>query len=133
MTGATGKTRNVFLVWFVWPLITLGIYHFVWWYKINREARDFDARIHVTPGVSLLAVLIGWIIIVPPFVSVFNTGRRIGRMQRAAGIEASCNPWIGFLLTFVFSLHSLYYQMELNKIWAKYGDPAEGTTVSLAA
>ncbi|HEY1180052.1 MAG TPA: DUF4234 domain-containing protein [Phytomonospora sp.] len=131
MTGLTGKSRNVFLVWFVWPLITLGIYHFVWWYKINREARDFDARIHVTPGVSLLAVLIGWVIIVPPFISVFNTGKRIGQMQRAAGIESSCNPWIGFLLTFVFSLHSLYYQMELNKVWAKYGDPGEGETVGL--
>jgi hypothetical protein len=22
-------------------LITLGVYYFVWWYKINREARDF--------------------------------------------------------------------------------------------
>ncbi|MEV0648233.1 DUF4234 domain-containing protein [Phytomonospora sp. NPDC050363] len=133
MTGSAGKTRNVFLVWFVWPLITLGIYHFVWWYKINCEARDFDARIRVSPGVSLLAILLGWIIIIPPFVSVFNTGARIARMQRAAGIEASCNPWIGLILTFVFSLHSLYYQMELNKIWAKYGDPGEGTTVRLEA
>ncbi|MDR0342036.1 MAG: DUF4234 domain-containing protein, partial [Nocardiopsaceae bacterium] len=35
MTGRAGKTRNVFLVWLVWPFITLGIYHLVWWYKIN--------------------------------------------------------------------------------------------------
>jgi hypothetical protein len=43
MEGRAGKTRNIFLVWFVWPLITLGIYFFVWYYKVNREARDLDS------------------------------------------------------------------------------------------
>ena len=47
MEGRAGKTRNIFLVWFVWPLITLGIYFFVWYYKVNREARDLDSRIEV--------------------------------------------------------------------------------------
>ena len=23
------------------PIITLGIYHLVWWYRINRELRDY--------------------------------------------------------------------------------------------
>ena len=23
------------------PIITLGVYHVVWWYRINRELRDF--------------------------------------------------------------------------------------------
>ncbi|MBV9095118.1 MAG: DUF4234 domain-containing protein, partial [Streptosporangiaceae bacterium] len=36
MEGRAGKTRNIFLVWLVWPLITLGIYSLVWYYKINR-------------------------------------------------------------------------------------------------
>ena len=52
--GAIGKHRNPFLVWLVWPLITLGIYHLVWWYKINREVRDFDQRIEVSPGLAVL-------------------------------------------------------------------------------
>jgi hypothetical protein len=42
--GVIGKHRNPFLARLVWPLITLGIYHLVWWYKINREVRDFDQR-----------------------------------------------------------------------------------------
>ncbi len=132
MTGRVGKTRNIFLVWLVWPLITLGIYTYVWWYKINREARDFDSRIEVNPVLSLLAVLAGWIIIVPPFVSVYRTGNRIARMQEAAGLQPTCNGWIGLILGFVFSLYSLYYQSELNKIWAHLGYPAEGTQVTLA-
>jgi Domain of unknown function (DUF4234) len=133
MTGRAGKTRNIFLVWLVWPLITLGIYHFVWWYKINREARDFDSRIEVNPVLSLLAILIGWIIIVPPFVSIYRTGVRISQMQEAAGMQVSCNGWIGLLLSFFASLHALYYQSELNRIWAHLGNPEEGTEVSLPA
>lgn len=131
MTGRAGKTRNIFLVWLVWPLITLGIYHLVWWYKINREARDFDERIEVSPVLSLLAILIGWIIIVPPFVSVYRTGVRIGQMQQAAGMEPTCNGWIGLILSFLASLHSLYYQSELNQIWDRLGNPEEGSPVPL--
>lgn len=133
MGGRAGKTRNIFLVWLVWPLITLGIYYYVWWYKINREARDFDPQIKVEPALSVLAVLLGWLIIVPPFVSTWRTGERIAQMQRTAGLEPTCQAWIGLVLMFVFSLQSLYYQSELNKIWAHLGNPPEGTQVTLAA
>ena len=132
MEGKVGKTRNIFLVWLVWPLITLGIYFFVWYYKVNREARDFDSRIEVSPVVALLAVLVGWIIIIPPFVSIYRTGGRIATMQRAAGLEPTCIPILGLLLTFVFSLESLYYQQELNRIWEHYKNLPEGTPVQLA-
>ncbi len=72
--GLIGKHRNPFLVWLVWPLITLGIYHLVWWYKINREVRDIDQRIEVSPGVAVLALFPGAIILVPPYVSAWKTG-----------------------------------------------------------
>jgi hypothetical protein len=131
MTGRAGKTRNIWLTWLVWPILTLGIYHLVWYYKINREARDFDEKIAVEPALSLLAVLIGWIIIVPPFVSIYRTGERIGQMQEDAGLERSCNGWLGLVASFFFSLHALYYQYELNRIWASLGQPQEGSLVAL--
>jgi hypothetical protein len=115
-----GRRRNPILVWLVWPIITLGIYHFVWWYKINREARD--SGVDVNPGLALLAILIGWIIIVPPFVSVFRTGERIAQMQESTGRPPSCNGWIGLILSFFFGLHALYYQVELNRIWDHQGE-----------
>jgi Domain of unknown function (DUF4234) len=133
MTGRVGKTRNIWLTWLIWPLITLGIYHLVWYYKINREARDFDENIDVKPGLSLLAVLIGWIIIIPPFVSIYRTGERIAQMQEDAGLERSCNGWIGLVLSFFAGLYSLYYQYELNRIWARLGNPQEGSLVALPA
>ena len=130
MTGQTGKIRNIWLVWLAWPILTLGIYHLVWWYKINREARDF-ARIEVSPGISVVAITLGAIIIVPPWVSIYRTGERIGLMQEAAGMEVSCNPIIGLIASFIFGLHTLYYQYELNKIWERLGALPEGSVVPL--
>jgi Domain of unknown function (DUF4234) len=131
MTGRAGKTRNIWLTWLIWPLITLGIYHLVWYYKINREARDFDEKITVEPVVSLLAITVGRIIIVPPYVSIYRTGERIAQMQEDADMERTCNGWIGLVLSFFFGLYSLYYQYELNRIWARLGNPQEGSVVAL--
>jgi hypothetical protein len=131
MTGRMGKTRNIFLVWLVWPFITLGIYHLVWWFKINEEAHDLDADIEVRPGISVIAVTLGALIIVPPFVSIYRTGERIGMMQRAAGMPSTCNGGLGLVASFFFGLHALYYQNELNKIWAALGGAPSGTAVTL--
>ena len=79
----------------------------------------------------MIAVLFGWIIIVPPFVSIYRTGERIATMQRSAGLEPTCIPLVGLLLTFVLHLESLYYQYELNRIWKHYGNPPEGAPVKL--
>ena len=129
--GLTGKHRNSVLVWLVWPLITLGIYHLYWWYKINDEARRLDPSIDVNPLVSLLALFPGALIIVPPFVTVYRTGGRIRSMQQSAGIPPNVLPIIGLLLMFVFSSYSLYYQISLNGIWRNYGNQPENTPVPI--
>jgi hypothetical protein len=128
-SGLTGKPRNPVLVWLVWPLITLGIYHLYWWYKINDEARRLDSSLNVNPVLSLLALFPGSVIIVPPFVTVYRTGQRIRSMQQKAGIEPSAMPIVGLLLVFVFSTYSLYYQIILNGIWSAFGNQPENTPV----
>jgi hypothetical protein len=129
--GLTGKRRNSILVWLVWPLITLGIYHLYWWYKINDEARRLDPSIEVNPLMSLLALFPGAFIIVPPFVTVYRTGERIRSMQRAAGMAPAVLPIVGLLLMFVFSSYTLYYQISLNGIWSAYGNPPENSPVPI--
>lgn len=112
------KRRNPIGVWLGLPLITLGIYFFVWWYKINNEARRYLRDPSIRPGISLLAVLVGWILIVPPFVSVYTTAERVRRMQDAANTTGDrCNPWIALLLRFVYGLDVIYLQVSLNRIW----------------
>ena len=113
------KLRNPFLV-FVWSLVTFGIYYCVWYYKINRELRD-AAGIDVSPVTALLAVTIGWVIIVPPFVSWYRTFERIQQAQRGAGVTSEASPVLGFILyviaVFFLPVEVIYAQDELNKVW----------------
>jgi len=129
-TSRAMKRRNVVAVWLGLPFITLGIYLFVWWYKINAEMGRLDPRNPVSAGTSLLAVTLGAFLVVPPYISVYNTGKRIADRQRTAGLGSSCSPVIGIVLCFFFGLYTLYYQSELNKI----NDHAveAGTPVALA-
>jgi hypothetical protein len=130
-TGVAMKERSVFGVWLGLPLITLGIYSLVWYYKIHREMADFDPRRSVpVAGPMLVLLFLGWTGIAP-LISFYNTGRRIADAQRAAGIQVTCNPVLGLLLCFVFGLQVLYYQGELNKIVDAFGARA-GTEVVLA-
>ncbi len=117
--GTTVKIRNPFLV-FLWSFVTLGIYYLVWYYKINRELRD-ACGIDVSPGVALIAITLGWLVIVPPFVSWYRTFIRIAEAQRAAGVTSEANPVLGFILfviaVFLLPVEVVYAQDELNKIW----------------
>src|SRR3954453_13090052 len=81
------------------PFITLGIYAIFWYYYINREMRDLG-RAHNTdelgdsPGMSVLAVTLGAIIIVPAVISVIHTFQRIQAAQRLTGIQEQANGWL---------------------------------------
>jgi hypothetical protein len=125
----SGKTRNPWGVWLL-SLVTLGIYGIVWYYKVNRETKDYDASIVVNPGMSVVALLFGWLLCgIPTFVSIYCTGVRIAMAQRAAGQPETCVPIIGLLLSFVLSTHQVYYQSQINKVWDPYGNPPEFTPV----
>src|SRR5215510_15237269 len=132
MIGKVGKRRNPIVIWILLPFVTLGIYSLIWYYKINRETRDLG--VEANPGVSLLAISLGALILIPPFVSMFNTGGRIAQAQRSAGLAPTCSPVVGLLLwIFLFGSGTLYYQAELNKIWDHFGNLPEGSTVPIAS
>ncbi len=132
-SGLAMKRRHPVAVWLGLPLITLGIYSLVWYYKVHREMRDFDRRRSINPAGSLLTIMFGWIVIVPPYVSYYNTGDRIRNTQRAAGLQPTCSPVVGLLLMLVFGLGTLYYQSELNKVVERYPGAAPGVMVPLFA
>jgi hypothetical protein len=117
--GTTVKLRNPFLV-FVWSLVTLGVYYLVWYYKINRELRDASG-VNVSPVIALLAVTVGWLVIVPPFVSWYRTFERIVEAQRRSAVTSEASPILGFILyviaVFVLPVEVIYAQDELNKVW----------------
>jgi hypothetical protein len=47
-------------------LTTFGIYFFYWYYMVNDELRRFEHDESISPTRSLMAMLFGWIVIVPP-------------------------------------------------------------------
>jgi Domain of unknown function (DUF4234) len=125
-TSAEAKIRHPLAV-FGLVFLTLGIYYFVWYYKVNRELRDLgratgeEARLGRSPFSSLLAITIGWLIIVPPFVSFYRTFQRIEAAQETSGARQRVNVWLGFILYLIgllaFPVEMIYAQSELNAVW----------------
>jgi hypothetical protein len=124
--GAEAKIRHPLAV-FGLVFLTLGIYYFVWYYKVNREMRDLgravgeEERLGRSPLTSLLAITVGWLVIVPPFVSFYRTFGRIEAAQEASGTRERVNVWLGFALYLVgllfFPVEVIYAQSELNRLW----------------
>src|SRR6476661_3006253 len=106
-TQAQAKIRSPWAAALL-PIVTLGIYYFVWYYKINREMKDLgQARgsdeLGDSPGTSLLAVTLGALIIVPAIVSTVHTAQRIQRAQRLTGIDPQLNGWLALVLYLIIA------------------------------
>src|SRR5437879_2951907 len=96
--GARGLTRS-----------TIGISGLVWYYKINDEARRFLKDDSISPTRSVLAILPGGLLIVPPFIAIWNTAKSIDRMEGRVGLVQRVQPILGLLAAFFYSLHIPYY------------------------
>src|SRR6478735_9193156 len=114
------KIRSVWAVALL-PIITLGIYLLVWWYKINRELRDYgDSKgydLGQSPTNSLLALFPGGFIIIPPLVSYWRGTHRVQGAARLARTEPP-NGWIALILYIILGLgFPAYLQYYLNHVW----------------
>jgi hypothetical protein len=112
------------------PIITLGIYHLVWWYRINRELRDYGRAkgydLGQSPTNSLLALFPGGLIIVPPLISYWRGTKRIQGAAQLGGSEPP-NGWIALILFFVISVGLWgYLQWSLNDLWRSEADALPG-------
>lgn len=68
--------------------------------------------------------------LVPPFVSMYNTYSRIASAQRAGGLEDTASPGLGLLLFIValmfLPVELVYGQIELNKLWRREREAPTG-------
>ena len=130
-TDQQAKIRNP-LAPALLPYITLGVYFWVWYYKINKELaamgrqRNTD-ELGTSPVTSLLAVTFGAIIIVPAFLSIYNTWKRTAIAERYCGISG-LEPALGFIITlFISPVGHYLLQRDLNRVLeAQAGRPVEG-------
>jgi Domain of unknown function (DUF4234) len=104
--------RNIVL-WYVLMVVTFGIGALVWYYLINRDAKTLARNDTWSPAMSVVAVTIGAVIIVPPFVSVWRTWSRVREATNAEGMGRG----LQFCLAYLPIVHFAYYgylQSKLN-------------------
>lgn len=100
--------------------ITIGIYAFYWYYQVNAELRRYTRDDSISPARSLMAVLFGWIVIVPPFIAVYNTTKHVQTEERRLAIQPEIEPAISIVLLVLIAITvGLYVQEHLNRIWAR--------------
>jgi hypothetical protein len=69
-------------------------------------------------------VTLGAFLIVPPFVSMYRTFKRIRAAQDIADVGPKASPGLGLLLFFIalifFPVEVPYAQTNLNRVWRHY-------------
>ena len=121
---STAKIRNPLGVLGL-GLITLGIYHIFWWYFINREMADYGEANGVpelgdNPMLSVIAITFGALIIIPPFVSLWRTLKRIETAQNRALGSNNIGVLLLFILIFIPLVNLAVFpimQSNLNQVW----------------
>jgi len=118
--GVRARTRGPVITWLL-LVVTLGIYGLFHWYYINREMRDVSAAMGTpfgnAPGMSVLALFPGGILVVPAIWTWVTTARR-ARDLRVMALdgrpgEVTSVP-LAVLLGFIYGLNHPYLQASLN-------------------
>lgn len=133
--GAMVKEQSIWAVLGL-NIVTLGIYSFFWYYRINREMRDFGQTrgdvflANSKPEMSVVAMFVP----VANLITLHNVGKRIQRVQVLAG-----NPmptysmvlhWVLILFT---GLWFLYSQSALNTLWRQASANLGGGSVPIGS
>jgi hypothetical protein len=123
------KVRNPWAVALL-PIITLGIYHLVWWYRINKELKAYgEAKgydLGQNPTNSVLALFPGGIIIIPALITYWRGTKRVMGASKVAGREP-VSGWISLILYLLLSpAFWAYLQVSLNNVWEQEGEVLPG-------
>ena len=115
-------------------VITFGIYYFYWYYQVNDELRRFEHDETISPVRSLMAMIFGWIIIVPPFIAMYNTAKHVQGLEERLAIQPQLEPALAIVIMLFLSIgNGIYIQEHLNRIWdraARAGSPSLPSTPS---
>jgi len=126
------KVRNPWAVALL-PFVTFGIYHIVWWYKINKELKAYgEAKgydLGQNPMNSLLALFPGAIIVIPALVTYWRGTKRVQGASKIAGREP-VSGWITLILYLILSPAMFaYLQVSLNNIWEQEAEGLPGGAI----
>lgn len=112
-TAPVGRDRSPAFVLGL-SVVTLGIYYFVWYGKVNAEIGGHDPDIGVNPGLAVLAMFV-------PFanlISAYATAARIRQMQLDDGASSTISPVVALLLfMFLWVGYPLYIASQVREHW----------------
>jgi amino acid transporter len=104
-------------------VITFGIYFFYWYYTINDELRRFEHDDTISPVRSLTAMIFGWLIIVPPFIAMYNTAKHVQAAEQRLAIQPELEPALTIVIMLFVSIgNGVYIQEHLNRLWDRAAD-----------
>jgi len=109
-------------------LLTLGVYGIVWYRRVNVELRDYgrayrdDRLARSRPRRSVLAIIPGLLLVVPPIVSLIRFVGRVRRAQRYGRSELTSGWLVAVLALALVFLPAItgYVQSTLNELWRRY-------------
>jgi hypothetical protein len=114
--------------------ITLGIYGLYWYYKVNQEIQRYTGDQTISPSRSLLAVIPGFLLIVPPFIAYYNTANHIVQMEQQRGIASQISPALVVVIALVIWIGmAAYVQEHLNRVWDSASMPGQAPTAAPGA
>jgi len=113
-------------------LVTLGVYGVVWYQRVNAELRDYgsayrDDRLAASkPARSVLALVPGLLLLVPPIVSLVGFVGRVRRAERYGQSELASGWLVAVFTVSIVFIPAIpgYVQATLNELWRRY--PAAG-------
>ena len=120
-SNAVGKIRNPLGVVGL-TIVTLGVYFFIWYYKVNKEMAEMGRvrgtdELGTSPATSLMAMLFGWILLfIPPLVSEYKTCDRLSKAERMAGLQGMEAGLLFLLWIFLGPVGHYIFQSNLNKV-----------------
>jgi hypothetical protein len=92
-------------------------YGLYWFHRANKEMEAWsNGRIEYNPTSSLLAITLGWFILVPPFIAWSSFMNRIREAQRTAGLPQTANFWGSVGRAFLISYNVKWHQDQFNEI-----------------
>src|SRR4029453_7585774 len=106
-------------------LITLGVYFLFCFHKVNDDLGGGDNDKTISPTRSLMAMIFGWILIVPPFIAMYNTAKHGQALETRRGVGQTAEPALTIVfMLFIGFVNGMYVQEHLNRAWDASSVPA---------
>jgi hypothetical protein len=112
----TGKERNPLGVIGL-SMITFGVYGIFHYYYVNKELAELGKARGITelgdnPMLSVIAIVPGFFLIVPPFISLWNTWKRQQHARQLFGVQQGIDQVPGFLLHLFIGVVGVWFLQQ---------------------